>query len=57
MDRQLHLWGAADDVPRDLYVRGEHRDVILQMTVLRRQETETLAAEILRVGEQRETSA
>ena len=31
--------------------------MILQMTVLRRQETETLAAEILRVGEQRETSA
>lgn len=57
MDRQLHLWGAADDDPRDLYVRGEHRDVILQMTVLRRQETEALAAEILRVGEQRETSA
>ena len=28
--------GIADDVLRDLYVRGEYRDVILPMTVLRR---------------------
>jgi type I restriction enzyme M protein len=30
------LWGIADDVLRDLYVRGKYRDVILPMTVLRR---------------------
>jgi type I restriction-modification system DNA methylase subunit len=28
--------GIADDVLRDLYVRGKYRDVILPMTVLRR---------------------
>jgi len=38
---QLHriagfIWGIADDVLRDLYVRGKYRDVILPMTVLRR---------------------
>lgn len=30
------LWGVADDVLRDVYVRGKYRDVILPMTVLRR---------------------
>ncbi len=30
------IWGIADDVLRDLYVRGKYRDVILSMTVLRR---------------------
>ena len=30
------IWGIADDVLRDLYVRGKYRDVILPMTVLRR---------------------
>jgi len=30
------IWGMADDVLRDLYVRGKYRDVILPMTVLRR---------------------
>jgi type I restriction enzyme M protein len=30
------FWGIADDVLRDLYVRGKYRDVILPMTVLRR---------------------
>jgi type I restriction-modification system DNA methylase subunit len=30
------IWGVADDVLRDLYVRGKYRDVILPMTVLRR---------------------
>ncbi|MGH8470744.1 MAG: N-6 DNA methylase [Gammaproteobacteria bacterium] len=29
------IWGIADDVLRDLYVRGKYRDVILPMTVLR----------------------
>src|SRR5439155_24956790 len=30
------IWGIADDVLRDLYVRGKYRDVILPMTDLRR---------------------
>src|SRR5260370_6313486 len=30
------IWGIADDVLRDLYVRCKYRDVILPMTVLRR---------------------
>src|ERR671920_875768 len=42
MDQAAHnkivsfIWGIADDVLRDLYVRGKYRDVILSMTVLRR---------------------
>lgn len=42
MDSSLHnkivsfIWGIADDVLRDLYVRGKYRDVILPMVVLRR---------------------
>jgi type I restriction enzyme M protein len=32
------IWGIADDVLRDLYVRGKYREVILPMTVLRRLE-------------------
>jgi type I restriction enzyme M protein len=31
-----YIWGIADDVLRDLYVRGKYRDIILPMTVLRR---------------------
>ena len=31
-----YIWGIADDVLRDLYVRGKYRDVILPMMVLRR---------------------
>ena len=31
-----YICGIADDVLRDLYVRGKYRDVILPMTVLRR---------------------
>ncbi|MDC0740958.1 N-6 DNA methylase [Polyangium mundeleinium] len=43
-DATLHwianfIWGIADDVLRDLYVRGKYRDVILPMTVLRRLDT------------------
>ncbi len=34
------IWGIADDVLRDLYVRGRYRDVILPMTVLRRLDAE-----------------
>lgn len=30
------IWGIADDVLRDVYVRGKYRDVILPMTVTRR---------------------
>lgn len=30
------IWGIADDVLRDLFVRGEYRDFILPMCVLRR---------------------
>ena len=42
MDRAQHakivsfLWGIADDVLRDVYVRGKYRDVILPMVVVRR---------------------
>ena len=31
-----YIWGIADDVLRDLFVRGKYRDVILPMTLLRR---------------------
>ena len=31
-----YIWGIADDVLRDVYVRRKYRDVILPMTVLRR---------------------
>lgn len=30
------IWGIADDVLRDVYVRGKYRDVILPMLVIRR---------------------
>src|SRR5579863_397226 len=30
------IWCIADDVLRDVYVRGKYRDVILPMTVIRR---------------------
>lgn len=30
------IWGIADDVLRDIYVRGKYRDIILPMTVIRR---------------------
>jgi type I restriction enzyme M protein len=42
MDVSIHnrivsfLWNIADDVLRDVYVRGKYRDVILPMTVIRR---------------------
>jgi type I restriction enzyme M protein len=42
MDQATHnkivsfIWGIADDVLRDIYVRGKYRDVILPMTVIRR---------------------
>ena len=42
MDQAQHssivsfIWNIADDVLRDVYVRGKYRDVILPMTVIRR---------------------
>jgi len=42
MDHEKHneivsfIWSIADDVLRDVYVRGKYRDVILPMTVIRR---------------------
>jgi type I restriction enzyme M protein len=42
MDHTTHnrivsfIWNIADDVLRDVYVRGKYRDVILPMTVIRR---------------------
>jgi len=33
------IWNIADDILRDLYVRGKYRDVILPMTVIRRLDT------------------
>ncbi|MGA7669831.1 MAG: type I restriction-modification system subunit M N-terminal domain-containing protein, partial [Nitrolancea sp.] len=34
------IWGIADDVLRDVYVRDKYRDVILPMTVIRRLDAE-----------------
>ena len=47
------LWNIADDVLRDLYVRGKYRDVILPMTVLRRLDSvlEPTKAEVLAMKE------
>src|SRR5436190_14415706 len=47
------IWGIADDVLRDLYVRGKYRDVILPMTVLRRLESvlEPTKADVLAMTE------
>ena len=44
------IWGIADDVLRDVYVRGKYRDVILPMTVIRRLDIvlEPTKAEVLR---------
>lgn len=42
MDHKIHnqivsfIWGIADDVLRDVFVRGKYRDIILPFTVLRR---------------------
>jgi type I restriction enzyme M protein len=47
------IWGIADDVLRDLYVRGKYRDVILPMVVLRRFDAllEPTKAKVLEVKE------
>lgn len=48
------IWGIADDVLRDVYVRGKYRDVILPMTVIRRLDAvlEPTKDEVLRMKEQ-----
>lgn len=30
------IWSVADDLLRDVYVKGKYRDVILPMTIIRR---------------------
>ncbi len=48
------IWGIADDVLRDVYVRGKYRDVILPMTVIRRLDAvlEPTKDDVLRMKEQ-----
>jgi len=48
------IWGIADDVLRDVYVRGKYRDVILPMTVIRRLDAllESTKQEVLKMKEQ-----
>ena len=48
------IWGIADDVLRDVYVRGKYRDVILPMTVIRRLDAvlEPTKDTVLRMKEQ-----
>ena len=48
------IWGIADDVLRDVYVRGKYRDVILPMTVIRRLDAvlEPTKKAVLRMKEQ-----
>lgn len=47
------IWGIADDVLRDVYVRGKYRDVILPMTVIRRLDAvlEPTKAAVLKMNE------
>ena len=47
------IWGIADDVLRDVYVRGKYRDVILPMTVIRRLDAvlEPTKEDVLRMKE------
>ncbi|MFP4040815.1 MAG: N-6 DNA methylase [Desulfosudaceae bacterium] len=48
------IWGIADDVLRDVYVRGKYRDVILPMTVIRRLDAclEFTKQDVLKMSEQ-----
>src|SRR3989442_1607487 len=48
------IWGIADDVLRDIYVRGKYRDTILPMVVIRRLDAvlEPTKAEVLKMKEQ-----
>ena len=59
MSTEIHwitnfIWGIADDVLRDIYVRGKYRDVILPMTVIRRLDAvlEPTKAKVLDVKKQ-----
>ena len=53
------IWGIADDVLRDVYVRGKYRDVILPMTVIRRLDAvlEPAKDAVLRMKEQLDAAA
>ena len=53
------IWGIADDVLRDVYVRGKYRDVILPMTVIRRLDAvlEPTKDAVLRMKEQLDAAA
>ena len=44
------IWSIADDVLRDLYVRGKYRDVILPMVVLRRLDAELESTKLAVLG-------
>jgi type I restriction enzyme M protein len=48
------IWGIADDLLRDVYVRGKYRDVILPMTVIRRLDAvlEPTKQDVLKMNEQ-----
>ena len=48
------IWNIADDVLRDVYVRGKYRDVILPMTVIRRLDAvlEPSKEAVLKLGKQ-----
>ena len=48
------IWSIADDVLRDVYVRGKYRDVILPMTVIRRLDAvlEPTKEAVLRLNQQ-----
>jgi type I restriction enzyme M protein len=48
------IWGIADDVLRDVYVRGKYRDVILPMTVIRQLDAclESTKQDVLKMSEQ-----
>lgn len=52
------IWGIADDVLRDNYVRGKYRDVILPMTVIRRLDAllEPTKEAVLKMKEQLDTA-
>ncbi len=52
------IWGIADDVLRDVYVRGKYREVILPMTVIRRLDAmlEPTNDAVLRMKDQLEKS-
>lgn len=60
MDQNQHnsivnfIWGIADDILRDVYVRGKYRDVILPMTVIRRLDAvlESTKQEVLKMKKQ-----